>query len=417
MKPRPALARMVSRHARDAAFLWLLRSKAARQPHHDLGDLAKLDGRVEAHLDGLRIAGDEAWKPVEKNLEMLGDAGEVFAVAVLALEQGDAVHLKTAVNAVEDQPDRVAGLVSALGWVGWERARIPVSGLLRSGDPLLAGAGLRACAVNRQHPGPALEAALRSKEPALAAQAARAAGELGRVELLPLLGWHLGTDSKEMRFWAAWAGALLGSKGATEVLAAIAKGGGACADRAAATCARAMESKARGVWLAQLLRDPGRTRKGAIVAGVMGDPASIPWLIEAMREPQTARVAGEAFSLITGVDLALQDLEGDEPAGFEAGPNDDPADEDVSADPDENLPWPDAALVSGWWRKQGPKFAPGKRYLLGRPVTRESLRAALCQGKQRQRIAAAEELKLLDPGQVLFECRAPGQCQLRELAV
>ncbi len=25
MKPRPALARMVSKHARDAAFLWLLR--------------------------------------------------------------------------------------------------------------------------------------------------------------------------------------------------------------------------------------------------------------------------------------------------------------------------------------------------------------------------------------------------------
>jgi hypothetical protein len=43
----------VSLPAEEAAFLWLLRSNAIRQPHCALKDLAKLDDRFEAHLDGL----------------------------------------------------------------------------------------------------------------------------------------------------------------------------------------------------------------------------------------------------------------------------------------------------------------------------------------------------------------------------
>jgi len=49
---------IVSQHAEEAAFLWLLRSYATRAPHYDLADLAALEERVDAHLDGLRIAGD-----------------------------------------------------------------------------------------------------------------------------------------------------------------------------------------------------------------------------------------------------------------------------------------------------------------------------------------------------------------------
>jgi hypothetical protein len=53
---------IVEQHAEEAAFLWLLRDAAVGAPHYDLKDLARLDERVEAHLDGLRIAGVEGWE-------------------------------------------------------------------------------------------------------------------------------------------------------------------------------------------------------------------------------------------------------------------------------------------------------------------------------------------------------------------
>ena len=52
------IARIISQHAEEAAFLWLLRRTAVVAPHFNLSDLAKLDNRIEAQLDGVRIAGD-----------------------------------------------------------------------------------------------------------------------------------------------------------------------------------------------------------------------------------------------------------------------------------------------------------------------------------------------------------------------
>jgi hypothetical protein len=59
------IAEIVSQHAEEAAFLWLLRSNAVGAPHYSLKDLAKLDGRVEAHLDGLRVAGSAIFAEVK----------------------------------------------------------------------------------------------------------------------------------------------------------------------------------------------------------------------------------------------------------------------------------------------------------------------------------------------------------------
>jgi hypothetical protein len=53
---------LVEQHAEEAAFLWILRDAAAvHAPHYSLKDLADIDERVEAHIDGLRIAEDVGW--------------------------------------------------------------------------------------------------------------------------------------------------------------------------------------------------------------------------------------------------------------------------------------------------------------------------------------------------------------------
>jgi uncharacterized protein (TIGR02270 family) len=148
-----------------------------------------------------------------------------------------------------------------------------------------------------------------------------------------------------------------------------------------------------------------------------GDPAIMPWLIQMMEVPELARVAGESFTMITGVDIAYEDLEGEWPEGFEAGPTENPEDENVEMDSDEDLPWPEPELISEWWNKNKNNFRNGTRYLCGKPITEEQCQYVLRHGFQRQRAAAAIELAIMNPGQPLFEVRAPGFRQQKLLGL
>ena len=51
------------------------------------------------------------------------------------------------------------------------------------------------------------------------------------------------------------------------------------------------------------------------------------------------------------------------PGGFEAGPTENPEDENVEMDPEENLPWPDQDLIKKWWIARQGNFAKGRRLL------------------------------------------------------
>src|SRR5579862_5364261 len=79
---------VVTEHAEDAAFLWFSRDRAVRAPHYYLKDLVRLDERVEANVDGLRVAGATGWKVAAEAMKQEGP-GELFAAAVLAFESRD----------------------------------------------------------------------------------------------------------------------------------------------------------------------------------------------------------------------------------------------------------------------------------------------------------------------------------------
>ena len=174
-------------------------------------------------------------------------------------------------------------------------------------------------------------------------------------------------------------------------------------------------SAAHGV-LRQLAKESPQRRWLIQGSGIAGDPAYVPWLISHTREEKTSRLAGEAFSLITGADLSALNLERPQPEGFESGPNDDPEDENVDMDPDDGLPWPDPDKVEKWWAATAGRFQKGTRYFMGAPVTREHCIDVLKNGYQRQRILAAQYLCLLDPGTPLFNTSAPAWRQQRLLA-
>lgn len=415
-------------HADHASFLWGLRADAVTAPHYRLADLAKLDSRLEANIDGLRIAGEEGWQLCAKELAW-EEPGEVFAAAVLAVESGDLSKIQSVLKVATKSLELSKGFISALGWIEYTQAEPYIKTLCASLAAVERRIGIAASAIDRKDPRHYLTEALSDPDPLLRARAARAVGELGRIDLVPTLQKDLASDDDACCFWSAWSTALVAGGGpAVEILRSAAESPGPNQERALQLALRRMDMVSAISWQEQLATHratedhsakPSPSGRVAVIAtGVLGDPVLVPWLFDQMNIAQLARVAGEAFTMITGVDIAYQDLDADKPEGFEAGPTEDPNDNNVEMDPDERLPWPDANLIAQWWQKNGQKFRSGVRHLLGKPITVDWMQQVLRTGRQRQRAAAALELAILQPGTPLFEVRAPGfrqQALLRAL--
>jgi uncharacterized protein (TIGR02270 family) len=294
-------------------------------------------------------------------------------------------------------------------------AKPAVGGLVAAQEPRLRRVGIAACAITRNNPGVHLANALTHADPALRARACRAVGELGRKDLLGEMAPLLAGEDENCRFWAAWSATLLNDpRGFAPLWKFIAGTASRRTARALGVLLRALPPAQAQDWLKTLGRDPERRRAAITGVGVYGDPTYASWLIQQMADEKFTRLAGEAFSMMTGADLAYIDLDRRPPEGVEAGPTDDPADPDVELDPDNWLPWPDPERVAKWWAAQRGGYAPGTRYLMGKPISPESLAEILRSGRQRQRTAAALELTIRS-GAMLFETRARGQLQQQRL--
>lgn len=403
-------------HGEEAAFLAILRDYALRAPHYDLDDLGKLEERIDAHLDGLRIAGPAG---LESLLAQLGPhaVGEMFASVVLAFEAANAKVLSRLSEHLRGAVETERGYLMALGWLDWERLSPWIERMLAAPEPLFRRLGLAACGMHRRDLGPALLAGLCEADPSVLARAARTAGELRRRDLLSEIRAHRLHEDAATRFWANWATAQMGDQQALEPLRQFAEQPGEFQYRALCVLLAWQDREPSIAWIRQCVQDPRDRRLGIQALGLLGDPVSIPWLIQQMNDLPYARVAGEAFSLITGADLALLDLELRSSPDFAAGPNDDPEDSNVAMDPDENLPWPDPSAIEAWWQANGGQFQVGARYILGLAHSERSFQQALVRGQQRQRVAAACGLARFRPDEALFPTSAPVLRQQRLLKI
>jgi uncharacterized protein (TIGR02270 family) len=266
-------------------------------------------------------------------------------------------------------------------------------------------------------PGTALIGALNDRTGDVRAEAARVAGVLGRIDLMLFPPSTIEEDTA-CRFWSTAAVVLHGNRGVSlDALTLIALEPGPNRLKAFRLALQAMTLDASHRILVGLVGDSEQERWLIYGSGIVGDPTYVPWLAGQMAKHETARLAGEAFSLITGVDLSCNGLEGPQPDDFARGPNDDPDDPSVDMHPDDGLPWPDPEKVKTWWAKNSSRFQRGTRYFMGAPVTREHCINVLKNGYQRQRVLAAHYLCLLEPGTPLFNTSAPAWRQQKQLGM
>src|ERR1700722_18857577 len=80
---------IVDQHRENATSLWVMRDHAVGPSSFRLTDLIRLDERVEANIDGLRIAEIGGWSASLDELDQ-GGAGDFFTAGVLAVESDDA---------------------------------------------------------------------------------------------------------------------------------------------------------------------------------------------------------------------------------------------------------------------------------------------------------------------------------------
>lgn len=300
-----AIPLLVRQHAQDAAFLWVQRSREISGQDFGEVDIGRRDQRLDANIEGLAAAGRLGRATALEEATSLGGAGEHFTLAALALEVGDPAAVTEALDlALAAGPAGERGLSGAVAWTEPARLGEHPRRWLASANPGLRRLGLAALSHHRVDPGRRLSLLLDDPDAVARARAARLAGELGRADALPILLVRL-----EEGIWPAWSAARLAHPTAGRVLfdRAASLGDGKEAGIALDMALIAGGPAAREA-LTDLLGRPDTHLLALSRLGVLGERSILPWLVERMRQPETAEAAGFAFRDLFPIDVHDTDL-------------------------------------------------------------------------------------------------------------
>ena len=417
----PVIWEVIDQHLEEAGALWSGWEEALLAPDRTLAELAASDEeRLLAHLEGLVVGGPPV--AIERLLPALADDmdHELVLAAALGLLCGPAAvsHLEPVLESLATAEGACrAALVRAMQLAPLCGLEVLVAHLAGDTDPALRAAAIEVLAFHRADLSGQLPVLLQDNDAAVRTQAMKAARHPQGATVLPLVAHGLEDPSPRVRHMALEAGLVHGLEPCRQrcrELAAQPGEGRFLLLLCLAEGADALEP------LTAALSRSGDADAALLACGYLGLPETVPGILEHLDgPPETARLAGEAFCAITGLDLVASGMtvqtevqEPDEPVPLEH--------EDLEGDlvpsPEDHLPLPDAAAVRSWWEHNRSCFAPGQRYLAGQPVTGNAYRLALFDGPLRRRHTLALELAIRTRGRLMPETRTWARVQLQVLA-
>lgn len=394
----------------DASFLRVLRGITVNQPNCYLDDLNQLDWRIETKLSALMSQPEKSWDLCKAALD-IPQVGELFTAGVLAFRSLEVNKIQLVVETGLATDEGFKGLVSALGWLPGRLCHSWIKKFLVSKDPNHKYLAVAACSVRREDPREYLTNIFQHPNclahDKLYARALRLVGELKRRDLFHVLTTAMQVRQPNILFWATWSAAILGDKSALEKLQPFVLQPNPHQARAIDITFRALPLETARAWINQLAKDPAQVRQVIRASANLGDPHAVNWLIAQMRVPALSRLAGEAFTTITGIDLDTHGLALDALPDLDAlnavpAADNDPDNASMELDEDDSLAFPDISKVAAVWQKYHQRFIPGQRYFMGQTITSEHLHGVYASANQRQRRMAALELALLQPTQFLL---------------
>ena len=397
---------IIEQHIDDAAFLWVLRSVAVDQPHYLTSDIVSLESRIDKHLDGILASLSRAW-PLCLRAAEFEEGGEAFLLAVTAFRSLEVEKIKQSVDLAVVNDETFKGFVSAMGWLPGKLCHDWIKRFFTSKDLAHKHLAIAACSVRREDPADYLTRILEREDciadQPLYARSIRIAGELKRRDLIDKLEIARLSDDDCIRFWAIWSLVMMGKLHLALELEGFVHSPGPLQQKAIELAFRVLPMDTARQWISNMSNSDENARAIIRATGVLGDPQAMPWLIEMMKTLRVARVAGEAFSLISGIDLEEHDLALEIPSIETLEEDMDPGE----INEDENLAWPCVEKLAVVWQKYGQGFTPGNRYFLGKPLNNDDfLRTTVLHGFQRSRHAAALELSIRHTGQILVNTSA-----------
>ena len=401
---------IVEEHLDDAEFLWEQWEHGLVAPNYTLAELA--DGpeeRLMAHLDGLVVNG-----PLVAERLLIPTLADVDAepirvrAAALALLQssGDA-GVQAVVDATLEFPPQRLELARALECSARRDFNSRLSPLLAASDPELRHVAARVLAFHGDGYAEAVSGLLASTRSVDRGLGASLVPRLPREpRLLKAVLETLKSTDPELRDIALRSGILLDLPQAWDCARELVFSRDPTAGDALLLLALrgdpADQPALIGAAEVDALRGAALWALGFLGTAAAAE-AALPWLEDGAH----ARVAGETFSAITGLDLEDANLTADEPEV-----------EAVEHRPEDDLPVPDPMGLLLWWRDNRGRFVDGQRYIAGAPRTSGALWGVINDGPMRRRAAHLLSLQLQCPPKQRpqVELRAPSRRQRAELA-
>lgn len=411
---------LVKRHIEDAAFYWAQHEASIDSPRLSLSELARFSDLLDAHLEGISLAGSPGWQPTLSALERWKQPGEAFVAAYAALGRNDPSELAELLLHVRAQPEKLLrGVISAIAWLPTTSALTCIAQWTQENNaPLVQVAALRAAALCGDEAQEAISQPLinflSSEDAHVRAAACRVAalgGGEGEIEVA--LHKCLADPDMPVRAQAAISVArryrampVPNDRSQNSLLAAetlwqcVISQVNILTDTKGWYRKQALRRLNRWVQHLAGMVPIGHPQLDALLQfmpprlalrfiAYHGDPAHLPHVQARLSDNDTARYAGWVWQTITGVDLASAELTMAEP---EQTPSDTTG--DARTDVDHGLKLPDAEKVRHFVRIP---LQEGQRHLRGQPLDPELAMHLLEVAPHAVRSIAAQYLQLHHP--------------------
>ncbi len=361
--PRPpAILDILEEHRDELGSLWAQRENVVFAPDWTLKELAHLEDRAEAHLDGLRLG---AGHSVDVARPLLGaeETGPATAATFVLMAFERPELEREVVQALETAPPAARdGIRIGLRHSDARRIANELAGIAAASEPAVRAAAVDILAFHRLPAPKGLLALLSNRDPGVLRLVYEAVGRFGGPWGMDFLREALESDAPANRVAALRASARIGLIGLDAQCREAATGTRKPIPEALAFLG--VVGTARDLPILQrAMARPELARAALAGMGILGSTAAIPVLLDAMENDLLAPAAGKAFARITGATDIGSAAAVPPPAGSQQADMETP----------EGPPPPDPTKAREWWETEKGRFASEGRWQSGFEVSKAPL--------------------------------------------